>query len=849
MKLQNLSLIFIIIIIPIILVVSYYISMQIDTINMQTAYNTKILEATKEAIESFEINTVEWNSAYSNVANSKRRDVMASINTFTSSFANSIGVGGAPKETILAYVPAIAYNLYDGYYIYSPAETKEVIKDENETAVFMTKQLANSIKDYTYKEDNEGKLLYEYDSEKGGKSDGTINTKKNGETKSVEFTLNPEYAKTDYSHILKPFSSYSARYVNGGTDITVNYTLDNYVTIYGTVGNGEYTIRSGYLIDTSGLEINSDTMQVELNGRQIRPEILEEKVWYEGLEKPTKYQYIYASDNTKVYFDGETAFQVSSTGKKTNLDDTTTIKYKKLSILSSEENKYYEIYQALNGENRGKWYLDTEKLTEAGMYGQQNYNLDNDFSSINYYVESYCFTNWIKNELNNITIGNIQNVDTSLYGNEGTRIFDISNDNNPEKNDSAFSLHKREVIKQCLISNLNQAITSYSRNSEGEYKLPKLTETDWDKVLENVSIVAFVQGIPIGLKNYNNYAIATSTANKEYVNPDEIYITSTNDDYYHLPNCEHIVDGTIIGYRNTDYLIQSENDDNVDSYYKHENISREACYYCLVDRASYDENNSNDNVQLAYDTALGREKYNNRTTRMETAKPTEPEIAESNIILEVYNDGTLPIEGRVNLDKDGWYQITAIGGGGAGQVMQSSGGPSGAGIILKVKFVKKNQLNYFVGNGGEGKDDYSINNESLAEQKSGNNTNITFESGRKSLIVTAEGGRWSLRGSGIFSNYDPYGGTVSYVARGITVEEITKVNGSTTDVGTGASSVFPELKFVKDDGTEITNIGGGGDYVPAFTKNENGDLVFDSEFDKEKNSGKGGYLKIEYLGE
>ena len=71
MKLSNVSVIFTIITIPIILLLSYYISLQIDTINMQTAYNTKLLDATKEAIEAFEINTVEWNDAYSETADSK----------------------------------------------------------------------------------------------------------------------------------------------------------------------------------------------------------------------------------------------------------------------------------------------------------------------------------------------------------------------------------------------------------------------------------------------------------------------------------------------------------------------------------------------------------------------------------------------------------------------------------------------------------------------------------------------------------------------------------------------------------------------------------------------------------
>ena len=131
MKLQNLSVIFIIIAIPLILIISYYISLQIDTVNMQTSYNTKLLESTKEAIEAFEINTVEWNEAYSETADSKRRDIMASINTFTTSFANNLGIGGAIKEDILAYIPAIAYTLYDGYYTYSPAHTSEVINNAN----------------------------------------------------------------------------------------------------------------------------------------------------------------------------------------------------------------------------------------------------------------------------------------------------------------------------------------------------------------------------------------------------------------------------------------------------------------------------------------------------------------------------------------------------------------------------------------------------------------------------------------------------------------------------------------------------------------------------------------------
>ncbi len=141
MKLQNLTVIFIIIVLPLVLILSYYISLQIDTSNMQTSYNTKLLDATKEAMEAFEINTVEWNEAYSETGDSKRRDVMASINTFTNSLANSLGVGGATKDYVLPYIPAILFTMHDGYYIYSPSETKTVIKDENGVGVVMSENL------------------------------------------------------------------------------------------------------------------------------------------------------------------------------------------------------------------------------------------------------------------------------------------------------------------------------------------------------------------------------------------------------------------------------------------------------------------------------------------------------------------------------------------------------------------------------------------------------------------------------------------------------------------------------------------------------------------------------------
>lgn len=237
MKIQDLTVIFIIIVLPIILLVSYYMSLQIDTINMQTSYNAKLLKSTKEAIEAFEINTVQWNSEYYGVADSRRRDVMASINMFTNSLANNLGIGGTSKEYILEYIPAIAYTLYDGYYIYSPTETKEIIKDEKETAVIMSEKVAysSSIENYDYDKNDDGKILYVL------KEGETGIGQYNGE----QFTFDASKAKTTYSHMLKPFIPYTARYKNDttDTDVVINYTLDNYIKVCGNV-NGNYEVRS-----------------------------------------------------------------------------------------------------------------------------------------------------------------------------------------------------------------------------------------------------------------------------------------------------------------------------------------------------------------------------------------------------------------------------------------------------------------------------------------------------------------------------------------------------------------------------------------------------------------------------
>lgn len=393
MKLHNLSVIFVVIAIPLILITSYYISLQIDTINMQTAYDAKLLDSTKEAIDAFEINTVQWNSAYSDTADSKRRDVMASINTFINSFANNAGVGGTSKEYIMAYMPAIAYTLYDGYYIYSPANEQLALKDDNGVGIVMTEKLWDSNGDdfsgYIYDETDEGKLLYQV-ANGGVANDGTY--------MGIPFTLNQENAATEYKHILKPFAMYTEK-IN---DWVINYTLDNYITIYGNItnpdGTTEYVYKSGYLTNIDpvngkikGISSNSVTgisfkKDTEDDLTKVEPEYLSEQIVYKDSKNGPITRmianYVYECEgNTKVYYDRSenVFFTVDSNLIRTNVTEDVP-KYKKITVPQFKSGvwSYTEVYQNLVN---GKWYYKTSSGEFVEKTTTTTYNRNRAFRS------------------------------------------------------------------------------------------------------------------------------------------------------------------------------------------------------------------------------------------------------------------------------------------------------------------------------------------------------------------------------------------------------------------------------------------------------------------------------------
>jgi len=244
MKIQELAIIFVIIILPISLLLSEYTQFQIKTINTQTVYDSKLTAATYDAIKAFQLNSS--NETYSDLANQKIRDLEASISAFRNSIISAFKLTGHNEDEINRYIPALVYTLYDGFYIYSPYDNTN----------------------YQFETDEHGNKT---------PIDG------NGET----------------IYGLKPYINYSCRYIkeDKGIDVVITYSLDNYVTVQGNVG-GKYVNKGGYLIDN--IKVVGDT--VTYNEVEIEKEI------YLGLQWDANLEGILEQNLSKYisYIDGKT---------------------------------------------------------------------------------------------------------------------------------------------------------------------------------------------------------------------------------------------------------------------------------------------------------------------------------------------------------------------------------------------------------------------------------------------------------------------------------------------------------------------------------------------------------------
>ena len=135
MKIQSLAIMFIIIVLPISIVMQTYIQNRVETLSMQSQYDSKLTGATYDALKAYQINS--FNSDTSYLANSKMRDIEAGVNTFFNSLATNFSTLGYNKESLQGYVPAVVFTMYDSRTNLS-LQVVENVKDNLKQNIYKT---------------------------------------------------------------------------------------------------------------------------------------------------------------------------------------------------------------------------------------------------------------------------------------------------------------------------------------------------------------------------------------------------------------------------------------------------------------------------------------------------------------------------------------------------------------------------------------------------------------------------------------------------------------------------------------------------------------------------------------
>lgn len=673
MKLQGFTIVFALIAIPLILVLTYYIQLQVDTITLQNSYDSKLLDATYDAMSSFEINTA--NEDLSSVSDSLRTIIEASNNTFFNTLATNLGMSNASKSYLEPYVPAVLYTLYDGYYISTPTLIPKVLEYEDENSdgnakgkggqgicvgdsgveVGGTKVVdGKTILLYTYTPNGTNTIGYNDLKEEHSTDYGQLLfLSKDSTDTNKTYTTDVNYAKKTRKNVLKTYMPYSARYKRSGKfDITVVYTLDNYVTINGTIntnGNDVYYTKSGYLIPVSCVTGNKKlefTTDNNIDITTYNQNSIEEYIKSGEVVTVKIGDIEITSGNditppiTKIQaIDDAQGGNVELNTYK-QLEDYLTVLNNKLEEKQDQENITAEDRDIIN------------KIQDRIRIVQ--YELDQ-MSATTYYAKAYIFSKWVYDNLNANTedaingcyqlkendlvkISNDEsyiqvnsneqvfhdfNTDIAVFNTEGTT---LENDGITEICvDSPFYTHKLNVIRNSIQYNLNLAMSTYNLETSDSfaYEMPVLQNKEWERVLSNVSIVSFMQGYACGLKTYNNYMVVSSTNNELIVDPKNIYYVpkskfSDEESEYHRIDCSHIKKDDeeyadeYISFTSKEVKYDKIYDKSKKYHkykYDHKNL---ACYFCINDGNYKNKKFDTLDTRLkkAYYIAVGKERNN-----------------------------------------------------------------------------------------------------------------------------------------------------------------------------------------------------------------------------------------------
>lgn len=563
MKLQGMTIVYILIIIPIFFVISLALSAQAQIIQARLEYDKKVYGAAADAVKAFEINTA--NEDFNKVNDVLASIVEASVNVFKDSMATRLGMSNASKQYIDTYFPLAFFTLYDGFYTSAPTSEPDIVIDAKGNAVHIDD---NSAKSYTLgnglnvtsvnidkeklKEKND--LAPVIGPAKGFTSNNVYKPVVFRDKNGGGYTTKIEEAKANVKHVLKNYTPYSARYeVPGGGNIYINYTLDNYITLTGTMGNGE----NQKIINKGGYLLNKETKISKIEGlEQYNNILLDTK---NGTDKIIDNIVDKKVEQLRNIGTGKISITVDS-DYLTRFD---TSKDKNTMIADKLENPLKIEYDVEDEKENGVVLRKPKNVTasdqayqtykfELAKYNSKTAYAKQQIDAIKYYLKAVRFSKWVYENLGELRVNNTRidsleeirlNYPTlfNTYSDKNEKIFD----GNVLDGGSIYNTHKKQIIRDTIQYGLIVSAINYNSQKYGnepEFKLPVIAEPDWDKIVGNIAFTVFAEGMGDNKEiKYNNYHIAISTNNefniaenamvyvqKEAFNTEDYYILNPN---------------------------------------------------------------------------------------------------------------------------------------------------------------------------------------------------------------------------------------------------------------------------------------------------------------------------------
>lgn len=383
--------------------------------------------------------------------------------------------------------------------------------------------------------------------------------------------------KREWLYGLKPYIYYSCRYIKGNIDVVITYALDNYISIKGKKGD-EIIDKSGYLL--------SDVKEV--SGKYV----------YRGITIDTETDY-----KETVLVDGQIL----------------TLPCRKVNGTKYYKKDNGEVFHFFNGT----------KTVDSAL----QFDVAENINAVEYYKQAL----ELKNYINTSGLADLSTTDAVDEKGEKTlserfgdhKIFEELFDSNKiiEEGDSLFNSHRLDVIKYSVERNLSIAISNYNNYTDisANFQMPQLRDYEWENIANNISMISFLQGLPIGAKIYNGYSIVSNNKNQELVSEDSIYILTVDNTYHNIRD-DHLYtngDSYLVGAKGY-YNINFERKSGADSsgqtnYYfpvaKESSGFPTGCYNSIVNTREMKEGKlsdilkNNNTLAKIYYTALGRERY------------------------------------------------------------------------------------------------------------------------------------------------------------------------------------------------------------------------------------------------